>query len=90
MGQLEGKLALVLGAAGAGNMGQTIAAMFQSEGAKAVVAGRNEKELKKFSQKYNGKYLLCDITHKSEVDKMVESVLATYGRLDVAVNATGW
>ena len=40
MGRLEGKVAVILGAAGEGNMGQTIARRFSREGARCVVAGR--------------------------------------------------
>ena len=39
-GQLDGKVAVVLGAAGQGNMGQVIARTFAREGAKLIVAGR--------------------------------------------------
>ena len=45
MGQLEGKTAVVLGAASEGNMGQTIARLFAKEGAKVMVAGRKEAPL---------------------------------------------
>ncbi|MBA4051267.1 MAG: oxidoreductase, partial [Erythrobacter sp.] len=37
MGQLEGKSAVILGAASEGNMGQTIARLFAHEGAKVMV-----------------------------------------------------
>ena len=43
--KLEGKVAIVLGAAGRDNMGQTIARRFADEGAKVVVAGRKLDEL---------------------------------------------
>ena len=40
MGRINGKVAVILGAAGEGNMGQTIARRFAAEGARVVVAGR--------------------------------------------------
>ena len=41
-GKLKDKAALILGAAGKDNMGQVMARRFAQEGAKIVVAGRNE------------------------------------------------
>ena len=45
MGRLNGKCAVVLGAAGRDNMGQVIARRFTAEGAKVLVAGRHLDEL---------------------------------------------
>ena len=41
-GKLNGKVSLILGAAGKDNMGQVMARRFAQEGAKIVVAGRKE------------------------------------------------
>ena len=49
MGRLAGKAAVVLGAAGRGNMGQVIARRFVAEGARVLVAGRRDDELAKFA-----------------------------------------
>ena len=62
MSQLIDKTAVVIGAASAGNMAQVIARRFASEGANVVVSGRNEDELKAFSDQIGGSYILCDIT----------------------------
>ena len=61
-GKLDGKIALILGAAGKDNMGQVMARRFVSEGANVVVAGRNEESLKEISQEIKGDYVVCDIT----------------------------
>lgn len=90
MGRLEGKVALVLGAAGKDNMGQTIARRFKQEGATVVVSGRKEGPLKEISAELGGSYVLCDITKKADVEAMIDAVLARHGRLDIALNATGW
>lgn len=90
MNELNGKTAIVLGAAGAGNMGQTIAKRFAEEGAKVLVAGRHEAELKSFASNIGGDYALCDITRRLEVDAMVQRAIDRFGGLSVAVNATGW
>ena len=54
MGRLEGKAAVVLGAAGRGNMGQTIARRFRDEGARVVVSGRHRGELERFAAEIGG------------------------------------
>ena len=90
MGQLEGKTAVILGAASEGNMGQTIARLFAAEGAKVMVAGRKEAPLAALAAEINGEYALCDITSKPEVNAMADKAAGTFGRVDIAINTTGW
>ncbi len=90
MARLANRTAVVLGAAGAGNMGQVIARRFAAEGAHVIVAGRHESPLRELAAELGGSHVLCDITRKAEVDAMVASVVAQRGRVDVAVNCTGW
>ena len=90
MGRLQGKIAVVLGAAGEGNMGQVMARRFAAEGATVVVAGRQLPPLEALAQEIGGLAVACDITRKDDVLALVERTVAAYGRLDVAVNATGW
>ncbi len=90
MGRLEGKVAVVLGAANAGNMGQAIARRFAAEGARVLVAGRHEAPLAALAQELGGSHALCDITRKPQVEALVETARRTYGRIDIGVNCTGW
>ena len=90
MGQLEGKAALVLGAAGRDNMGQAIARRFRAEGAQVTVAGRHAEELERFAGEIGGLWTLCDITSKAEVVAAADFARSNMGHLDVGVNATGW
>lgn len=90
MARLSGKVASILGAATEGNMGQVIARRFAREGAKVVVSGRHEEPLKKLAGEIDGDWVLCDITHKSDIDNMVDTIVERHGKLDVALNATGW
>jgi NAD(P)-dependent dehydrogenase (short-subunit alcohol dehydrogenase family) len=90
MARLQGKVAVVLGAAGAGNMGQVIARRYADEGAKVIVAGRREAPLAEFAASVGGDYALCDITQKAEVEALAEFAQTKHGRIDVAVNCTGW
>ncbi len=89
MKRLENKVAVVLGAAGKDNMGQAIARRFAAEGARVVVAGRNEQALSEFAEEISARAVLCDITHKSQVSALAEQTLDALGRIDIAVNCTG-
>lgn len=90
MGRLQGKVALVLGAASKDNMGQVIARRFAAEGAQVMVAGRNEGPLREVAGEIGGDWTLCDITVKADVERMVAKTVERFGHLDVAVNCTGW
>ena len=89
-GLLKGKGAVVLGAAGAGNMGQTIARRFTTEGAAVLVAGRHDDELARFASEIGACWAHCDITRRDEVFSLAETANAKLGRVDIGVNATGW
>ena len=90
MKRLEGKKAVILGAATSDNMAQLIARRFVDEGATVLVSGRNEGVLKAFSSELGGTYALCDITSHDEVRHLAERAQQEFGRVDIAVNATGW
>lgn len=90
MGRLEGKGAVVLGAAGRDNMGQVIARRFAAEGAKVLVAGRKEDELARFAGEIGGHWAACDITKRDDVFALAETAKARLGGVQIGVNATGW
>ena len=90
MGRLAGKKAVVLGAASKDNMGQTIARLFAREGAEVMVAGRKEEPLKALAAEIGGHYALCDITKRAEVRALADAAVAKMGRVDAAINASGW
>ena len=90
MARLEGKAAVVIGAAGAGNMGQVIARRFADEGAKVLVAGRKDDELARFAKEIGGEWAHCDITRREDVFAMAQTAKARLGDVHIGVNATGW
>lgn len=89
-GRLEGKRAIVLGAATPGNLGQATARRFAAEGAKVLVAGRHEAPLEELAEEIGGTYAVCDITDEAELSDMVASCVQAFGGLDIGVNCTGW
>ena len=90
MGRLENKGAVVLGAAGRDNMGQTIARRLAAEGAKVLVAGRRGDELARLAGEIGGAFAICDITRRDDVFALAATAKATLGGVHVGVNATGW
>ncbi len=90
MARLDGKKAVILGAASEGNMGQVMARLFASEGATVMVAGRHEEPLAALASDIGGHYALCDITDKAQVRAMADKAVADMGRVDAAINCSGW
>jgi len=89
MRRLADKVAVVLGAAGRDNMGQAIARRFAAEGARVVVGGRHEEPLRELAEEVAGRFALCDITRKGDVQALAGCALDAFGRIDIAINCTG-
>ena len=89
MGQLDGKVAVVIGAAGEGNMGQAIARRFRKEGADVVVTSRRGAELEAFAREIGGVSTVCDLTRKDDVFALADFTRKTFGKVDIAINSTG-
>lgn len=91
MGDLAGKVAIVMGAAGRGNMGQTIARRLVQGGAQIVVAGREEAPLVEIAGELGGLAVAgCDMTSEEDLARLASAAVDRFGGLDIAVNATGW
>lgn len=85
-----GRVALVVGAAKPGNIGQGIARRFAAAGATVVVAGRHEKPLSDLAREIGGAHCLCDFRCKDDIEAMVGFAVDRFGRIDVGINCTGW
>ena len=90
MDKLDGKVAVVIGAAGRDNMGQVIARAFAGVGARLVVAGRNAEQLDAFAAEIDGAAVVCDITSEADLKRLADTAVDRFGGLDIALNATGW
>jgi NAD(P)-dependent dehydrogenase (short-subunit alcohol dehydrogenase family) len=85
---------VVLVAGGTGGLGKAVSSAFLNEDAKVVVTYRNQKEFASLQSEagihassLQGQQ--ADVTDNAAVEKLVESVLAQHGRLDVLVNTVG-
>lgn len=89
MGRLNGKAAVILGAAGKDNMAQCVARRIRAEGAQVVIAGRHMEELRRFAAEIDGHAIACDITSAADVEALATRALEKMGSVSIAVNATG-
>jgi NAD(P)-dependent dehydrogenase (short-subunit alcohol dehydrogenase family) len=87
--RLDGKKAVVIGAAAEGNMGQVIARRLAAEGAHVLAVGRHEDSLRAFADDIGGDWALCDITSREDSFALAETAKARLGGVDILVNAVG-
>ncbi len=92
MGKLEGKVAIITGAAS--GIGKASAVLFAKEGAKVVVADIQDELGKETVKKINdtgGKavYVHTDVSKADDVKNMIKTAVDTYGKLDILYNNAG-
>ncbi len=92
MGQLDGKVALVMG--GTSGLGATAARALAAQGAAVVIAGRRVaqgnavvEQIKSAGGK--AQFVQTDLTIEAEVARVVAETLRFFGRLDIALNNAG-
>jgi NAD(P)-dependent dehydrogenase (short-subunit alcohol dehydrogenase family) len=90
MQRLKDKVAIVIGAAGRGNMGQVIARRFAAEGAHVVVAGRDAEALAELATEVGGAACVADMGSEADLARLAGAAVERFGGLDIALNATGW
>jgi NAD(P)-dependent dehydrogenase (short-subunit alcohol dehydrogenase family) len=90
--RLKDKVAIITG--GGSGIGKAIAKSFIQEGAKVVLAARNQANMDatlKELQAMGGtaKAIPCDVTKEQQVSDMVKEAVKTFGRIDILVNNSG-
>jgi 3alpha(or 20beta)-hydroxysteroid dehydrogenase len=85
MGRLNGKIAIVTGAAG--GLGEAQARLFVAEGAKVVMTDVQESGARIAAELGNAAmFLRHDISEEARWREVVAATLAAHGRLDILVN----
>ncbi len=92
MGRLDGKVAVVTGAAS--GIGRAVALLFAREGAKVVVADIQEEKARQVVQEIidgggAATFVKTDVSQPKDVEAMIKATQDTYGRLDILVNNAG-
>ncbi|WP_080146662.1 SDR family NAD(P)-dependent oxidoreductase [Marinilactibacillus piezotolerans] len=90
--KLENKVALIIG--GTSGIGEATAKRFAKEGAKVVVAGRNEEKGNRIASEIkqdNGEaiYVKVDTTKKEDLQDAVKSIKDAYETIDILYNGAG-
>ncbi len=92
MSDMKDKVALITGASS--GIGRATAEAFAARGAKVVLAARREVELATLvseleSRGQKASFVVTDVPIAKDVERMVAHAIATFGRLDFAVNNAG-
>ena len=84
---LAGKVCLVTG--GAQGIGEACLRRFAQEDAKLVIADIDDTRGTALAQELGGLFVHCDVGDKTQVDALVASAIAEFGRIDILVNNAG-
>jgi len=89
MGRLEGKVAVVTGAAD--GIGHAIAEGMAREGASVFLADINDRKGRAFAkslrgQGYKAEYIHCDVAEDKDIARLIKTAAKKGGRLDILVN----
>jgi 3-oxoacyl-[acyl-carrier protein] reductase len=90
---LNGKNALVM--ASSQGLGKAIAKQFVLEGARVMLASRNEEKLKTAASELNrlqagaAEYIRCDLMNPSDIRQAVRKTAEKFGGIDILVNNAG-
>ena len=89
MAQLQGKIALITGAAG--GFGEGIARLFVAEGARVMIADLDAARALKVANELgpSARAVGCDVSQAADVNAAVAACVAAFGPPDVVVNNAG-
>ena len=93
MFKLDGKIAVVTG--GAGGIGEALARGLGLHGATVVVSSRNKEAIEKVAKMiteesgHEAMAVTSDVTDEASVQKLADTVVKKYGKIDILVNAMG-
>lgn len=89
MGRLEGKVAVITGAAS--GIGRGTVDLFVAEGAKVIAADIQDDKGARIEEEHKGaaRYVRCDVSREADIEAAVAAASKEFGRLDVLFNNAG-
>jgi len=89
MGRLDGKVALVTGAAS--GIGRGTVDLFVAEGARVIAADIQDGKGARIEEEHKGRarYVRCDVSVEKDIEAAVAAAATHFGRLDVLFNNAG-
>lgn len=91
MGKLDGKVAIITGAAG--GIGIETAKLFLEEGAKLALVDLSEEDLKEAAESLNAPdrviTIKADVSEEADVKNYVETTINEFERVDILFNNAG-
>ncbi|MBI3437608.1 MAG: glucose 1-dehydrogenase [Proteobacteria bacterium] len=89
MGRLQGKVAVITGAAS--GIGRGTVDLFVREGAKVVAADVQDDKGARLEEEHGGalRYIHCDVTDETQIKAALDLAKSAFGRLDALFNNAG-
>lgn len=87
MGRVEGKVAIVTGAAS--GLGEADARLLAAEGARVVLTDIDDETGRQIAAEIDAEFVHQDVSEEASWTALVDGVMERYGRLDVLVNNAG-
>ncbi len=89
MGRLEGKVAVVTGAAS--GIGRGTVDLFVAEGARVIAADIQDDKGARIEEAHKGRarYVRCDVSREADIAAAIAAATAEFGRLDCLFNNAG-
>lgn len=90
MNKLKNKVAIITG--GAGGIGSAAAKLLLSHGAKVMLVGNIEKDLKQLTLNINSAniaYCVADVSNQEDTKRYVDETISKFGRIDILFSNAG-
>jgi len=93
MGRLDGQVAIVTG--GSRGIGRAVALMFARNGARVAITAVHDRDVLEKTEAEIAALgsgciaMLADVARRGDIDKLIQAILAKWGRIDVLVNNAG-
>jgi NAD(P)-dependent dehydrogenase (short-subunit alcohol dehydrogenase family) len=75
---------------GSSGIGRAITEHFVREGARVLIAARNEEKLEAAAAEFGVEAQICDASRFEDLQALAASAIERFGRLDIAVNCAGF